>query len=93
MSQFGEYLGLWKKLKAEKKICVKPTGCTIEQLRRALSKEKDEDEDLNVKLLRIYKREQRNELGVHTGFYYIELKETANKTRTTTIVKIFKGIK
>jgi len=93
MSQFGEYLELWNKLKADGKICVKPTGCTIDQLRRSISKEKDEDRDISVKMKRIYKSAQLDKLGVPTGFYFFELKETANKTRATTISKILKDIK
>ena len=92
MSQFGEYLGLWKKLKADKRICVKPTGCTIDQLRRALSKEKDEDEDLNVKFLRIKKSEKLTPEGIGTGYYYIDLVAIENKTRATTVAKILKNM-
>lgn len=92
MSQFGEYKELWEHLKQNNKILVKPTGVTIDKLRRSISKEKDEDPDLKMKMLRLKRYEKLNDAGIGTGYYYIELVPIENKTRSTTVTKLFKAM-
>jgi hypothetical protein len=91
MSANGEYKDLWQLLKRTKntgtKLKITPTNHTRKTMMRALSKEKDEDPDKDY-TLRIKCTDERNEDGLLTGAYILELVETKEKTRATTINKV-----
>lgn len=91
MSASGEYKDLWQMLKRTKntgnKLKITPTHHTRAKMMRALSKEKDEDPDKDYNL-RIKCTNERNAQGLETGSYILELVETVEKTRKTTIDKV-----
>ena len=92
MSASGEYRNLWLMLKQKRKLRRKPESITRKQMMRAISKEKNEDSDPENFFVRLTSSEEWDANGVHTGFYWIELVEVANKTRKTALDKMLEGL-
>lgn len=92
MSASGQYRDLWELVKSKRVIPVKLTGITREGLMRMIAKEKNEDQDIQVRLLRLKSIELFDSQGIPTGMIRIELNETKQKTRTNTIGKLLKNM-
>lgn len=81
MSANGEYKGLWLVLKEKKEVKVKLGSLTKPQLMRALSKEKDEDTEVDVQFMRLKSEEVLDAVGISTGVLKITLQPVKVKTR------------